>query len=67
MCEGSDGMLLFGARCPPRFTRPVVRSAQVFVVSNVEDKDPDGVVDFKSGSWRQHRLLAAIAEVLTQK
>eukprot|EP00752_Nemacystus_decipiens_P002164 g2061.t1 len=34
----------------------------VFVASNEEDGDPDEVVDFKTGSWKQHRLLAAIAE-----
>lgn len=48
------------------FTK-LVRFVQVFVVSNEEDGDPGGVVDFKAGSWRQHRLLAAIAEVCEPK
>ena len=36
---------------------------QIFVTSDVEDEDPDGVVDYKVGEPHNHRLLEALAEV----
>lgn len=34
----------------------------IFAVSNLDDEDPHGVIDFKVGSPRHHRSIAAIAE-----
>lgn len=40
-------------------------SSQIFVTSDSDDPDPDGVVDFFYGDPEEHRSLAALAEVRT--
>eukprot|EP00903_Cladosiphon_okamuranus_P012718 g11890.t1 len=39
---------------------------EIFVVSNVDDEDPYSVVDFKVGSSRHHRAIAAVAEAASR-
>lgn len=38
---------------------------QIFVTSDEEDEDPDGVIDYKYGEPAHHRLVAALTEVRT--
>lgn len=37
--------------------------AKIFVTSDEEDVDPDGVIDYKFGEPEKHRLLRAMTEV----